>query len=201
ISCAWYSYMTPRFAEEKRKSWIVTFLSSAVMSLGSLPFLWDFVVSGGETAAVHHRPWISQAMCGSFQGFLFSDLIMGSIDYPRQLSPVIGWGHHIIYAILMPYITFRGWAHVFCLCLAMEIPTCFLASSFLWPRLRNDIVYAFIFFTTRIALHASLLIETLLPRGRNETVGGSFAPACLLACAFVMHTSWFVSSVKGIIRR
>lgn len=171
------------------------------MSLGSLPFLWDFMSSGGDILAVRHRVLLARAVCGAFQGFLLSDIVSGVIHYPEQLSIVTGWLHHIAYASLVTYITTRGWAHIFCVCLSMEIPTCMLASSFIWPKLRNDVIHAVVFFSSRIALHAVLLVESIVIRGRYGAVGGSYVPACLLTLTLVLHASWFVSSVKGIARR
>lgn len=193
--------MAPHFDNKKQKSWIITFLSSSIMSISSLPFLWDFLSSGGDVLGICHRSQLAHAICASFQGFLLSDLITGISNYPQQLSPLLGWAHHIAYALMLPYITSRGWAHIFCVCLSMEIPTCVIATSFLWPRLRHDIFCALVFFSTRIILHLALLIESIQPRGRIEAANGSFMPACMLAIAFMMHVSWFYSSVKGIIRR
>ena len=201
FSCICYSLMSPQFTSVKQKSWIVTFLASAAMSTCSLPFLRDFLSEQGDILAVRHRTLLAKAMCGSFQGFLLSDLVIGTAEYPRQLSPVLGWAHHIIYALILPFITTRGWSHVFSLCLSMEIPTCLLSASFLWPKLRNDALYVVLFFWTRIALHAALLLESVLPRGRHGAMGGSFTPACLFLAAFIMHAQWFLSSAKGAIRR
>ncbi|OCB86829.1 hypothetical protein A7U60_g6002 [Sanghuangporus baumii] len=201
FSCLCYSFMAPRFTSVKQKSWIVTFISSAAMSACSFPFLQDFLSQRGDLLAVRHRTLLARAVCGSFQGFLLSDLAIGNIEYPHHLSPILGWTHHIIYAFILPFVTVRGWSHVFSLCLSMEIPTCLLASSFLWPKLRNDALYVALFFWTRIALHATLLLESILPRGRNGAMGGSFVPACLFLATFIMHARWFMSSAKGTIGR
>lgn len=170
-------------------------------SLGSLPFLWDFLESGGDLGAISHRPELADAICGSFQGLLLSDLVTGFSNYPKHLSPVSGWTHHIAYALMLPYLTYRGWAYIFCVCLTMEIPTCILASSFLWPQLRNDVLCAIVFFLTRIVMHIVLLVEMLLPRGRYAVADGSLIPSFILTLAFALHASWFLSNVKGIIRR
>lgn len=201
FSCVCYAFMAPRFPSEKQKSWIVTFLGSAAMSSFSLPYLRDFLSFRGDLLAVRSSPLLSRAICGSFQGFLLSDLVIGSIDYPNQLSPLLGWAHHIIYVFILPFVTIRGWSHIFSLCLSMELPTFLLATSFLWPKLRNDVLYAVVFFWTRIALHTSLLLESILPRVRKGAMGGSFIPALLLLVAFIMHAQWFMSFTRGTIRR
>ena len=196
-----YWAVAPRFGELRQKSWIVTFVASSVMSLCSLPFFQDFIFSGGDILAILRRTQLARATCGSFHGFLLSDLVVGLLSYPQQLSPLLGWTHHLSYMLISQHVASKGWGHVFCACLFMEVPTWLLASSFLWPKLRNDVTRAVVYFLTRIVLHGALLVEAVLPSPRNKIFGGSFTPALLLLIAFVMHVLWFAQSVKGIVRR
>lgn len=197
-TCFWFTHR--HFEDSKQKAWIVTLLSSTVMATGSLPFLWRYLRAHGDVLLVPNFDWLSQTLCAAFQGFLLSDLALGSQFYAQHLTPALGWGHHLAYAVILPYITYRGWARVFALCLAMEIPTCMLAASFLFPKLRNDMLFALLFFATRVVFHISLFVAYVKPRGRTGGVDGSYIPALLLATALLMHLSWFINSVFGILR-
>lgn len=198
-TCFWFTHQ--HFEDSKQKAWIVTLLSSTVMATGSLPFLWYYLRSHADVLLVPNLDWLSQTLCAAFQGFLLSDLALGSQHYAQHLTPALGWGHHLAYAVILPYITYRGWAHVFALCLAMEIPTCVLAASFLFPKMRNDMLFAMLFFATRVVFHISLFVAYVKPRGRTGAVDGSYIPAVLLATALLLHLSWFINSVCGILRR
>lgn len=185
----------------KQRSWIVTLLSSSTMSLGSLPFLWDFCSSGGLIRPVPSTDTFAEIVCGAFQGFLLADLILGSLYYRSQISLLFGWVHHISYAVILPYVSRRGWAPIFALCLAMEIPTCHLSVSFIWPRWRNDRVNTAVFFLFRIALHTALLLRFSTPTHAAALVQGSSMPAFLLTLAFALHLSAFVKNTRSIMRK
>lgn len=201
ISHRVYNYFSSVILEHKRRAWIIASVTSILMSLCSLPYVIDFLYVGLEVSAVQRRPLLSMVICGSFQGFLLSDLIIGSREYPQYLFTVSGWAHHLLYSLMMPYIVYRGWAHFFCICLIMELPTFLLSISYLYPKLRHDILTATVFFLTRILLHLLLIFLSVSPKSRDEVVDGSYIPAFLLTSAFLMHASWFFSSVKGIKRR
>ena len=201
ISHRVYTYLSDFILEHKRRAWIITSVSSILMSLCSLPYITEFLYMGLEVSAIRRRPLLSTMICGSFQGFLLSDLIIGSREYPQFLGAISGWAHHLLYSLIMPYVVYRGWAHFFCICLVMELPTSLLSISHLYPKLRHDILTATVFFFTRILLHLLLIFLSVSPKSRDKVVGGSYIPAFLLISAFLMHALWFFSSVKGIRRR
>ena len=201
IACVFFTCLSPSFPDTKRKSWIITLLSSTITSLGSLPFISDFLLSNGHLQAIKHHTTLSNSICGAFQGLLLADLAVGMRAYPDRLSPTSGWAHHIAYSLMLPYVAQRGWAHIFCACLAMEIPTCAIALSFLYPRARHDVLCAALFFALRIVLHVSLLAAALAPTQKAAALDGSWLPATLLVLALAMHVNWFQSNVRGIIKR
>lgn len=129
------------------------------------------------------------------------DLTVGSLYYPDHINIATGWGHHIVYMILVEFIVQREWSHIFVLAGVMELPTFLLAISTLYPKLRNDIVFATTFLATRIIFHIGLLASYIPKSTRLAAVGGSFLPAILFALAFPMHVMWFIGCIKGFIRR
>lgn len=193
---------SPYFAPTKQTSWILTAISSATMSLASLPFLWDFLANGGSVQHVRtslpvFAVWVNRF----FQAYLAADLLVGSINYRSRISVLEGWVHHSLYLFIVELCIRRSWAHIFCLCGAMEIPTFVLGISILYPQLRNNAVFAVTFFMTRISLHIYLTIAYLFADNRAHATGGSFVPAMLLTGILPLHVMWFVGCIKGFIKR
>jgi len=189
-------YTTP-----KQLSWILTTVASATMTLVSIPFVWDYVSSGGDVKSVRTLSSLTYATTRMFQAYLVSDLIMGSIYYRNQLMLLTGWFHHILYVFIVQICIKRAWTQIFCLCALMELPTFLLAISCLYPRLRSNVAFAVTFFLTRILLHLIWCISYLIPSNRTHTTGGSILPSVMLAGVFPLHAIWFKGCVKGFIKR
>ncbi|KIJ95923.1 hypothetical protein K443DRAFT_108043 [Laccaria amethystina LaAM-08-1] len=200
LSASYYS-LAPRYGTPKKTSWILTTVSSAVMTIASLPFLYDYFSYGGSVKHVRTLPMLSIAATRFFQAYLAVDLVLGSVHYPSHVHLVTGWIHHAMYIIIVELTIKRSWSHIFCLCAAMEIPTFILGFTNLYPQLRNNVFFAVSFFLTRILFHIILGVSYLLPHNRHDTTGGSFLPACLLAIIFPMHAMWFHGCIKGFQRR
>lgn len=58
-----------RYSTAKQQSWIITTMASGIMSLASLPFLWDFL-RGGSVRDVRTWPSFAILMNRFFQGYL-----------------------------------------------------------------------------------------------------------------------------------
>lgn len=54
----------------RKRSWIITGASSALMTLGSLPFVWDFVRGGMDVAKVGRREELAQGLTAFFLAYL-----------------------------------------------------------------------------------------------------------------------------------
>ena len=63
----------------RRRSWILTGAASFVVTLSSLPFLFDFVTSGFDVARVGRRERLSEAVIGSFLAYLACDCALGIV--------------------------------------------------------------------------------------------------------------------------
>ncbi|RDB16601.1 hypothetical protein Hypma_002800 [Hypsizygus marmoreus] len=188
-------------ATTRQTSWILTTITSGIMSLASLPFLWDYISKGGSVKYIRTLPAFAVAMNRFFQAYLAADLTIGSIYYRSSISLLEGWVHHAIYILVVELAIRQSWAHIFCLCASMEIPTFVLGISTLYPRLRNNILFATSFFMTRICLHIILGISYFFTENRVHATGGSIIPALLLTLILPLHVMWFVGCVKGFIRR
>ncbi|KAJ6449493.1 hypothetical protein C8R47DRAFT_1296955 [Mycena vitilis] len=200
-SAIWlYHALQTVYTAERQRAWIITGISSAVMALGSIPFVMDLALSYGDLRALRPRFQHATLICRTFQGFLLADLIVGYKHYRASITVCWGWIHHSVYIVLLNYTIHRQWAHIFCLCACMELPTLHLSLSFLHPRLRHDWLFCGSLLATRIILHLFLLHAFCSPRGMAAT-HGSRLPALGLALAFPGHAMWFMQSIRGTIRR
>ena len=62
--------LAPRYPTAKQSAWILTTISSAVMTLASIPFLYDYFSNGGSVKYVRIIPNLSVTVCRFFQSFL-----------------------------------------------------------------------------------------------------------------------------------
>jgi len=65
-----YHVLAPRFQTVKQTSWILTTISSAVMTMASLPFVWDYFVGGWSVKNVRMLPTFSVTAVRFFQAHL-----------------------------------------------------------------------------------------------------------------------------------
>jgi hypothetical protein len=74
LSClalaTFYHVLAPIFPNVKQSSWILTTLTSAVMSIVSMPFLWDYFVGGWSVKSVRTLPILSVTAVRFFQAHL-----------------------------------------------------------------------------------------------------------------------------------
>ncbi|KAJ7670062.1 hypothetical protein DFH06DRAFT_1372759, partial [Mycena polygramma] len=159
--CAAYPALAPHLPTERQRAWVLTTLASAFMTLASLPFVADYFLHGG-VAGVQARAGLAGAVNRFFQAYLVADMLLGALCYRAQINFLTGWVHHVVYVGITELAIRRGWAHVFCLCAVMELPTFLLGLSTLLPRLRSNVLFALAFFATRIVFHVVLLVECAL---------------------------------------
>ncbi|KAJ7932688.1 hypothetical protein B0H13DRAFT_767436 [Mycena leptocephala] len=195
-----YHALQRKYTAQRQRAWIITALSSAVMTICSVPFLLDLALSRGDVSALRPRSQHAALVCRAFQGFLLGDLFVGWRYYRSSITICWGWIHHSAYIVLLYYLVQRQWAHIFCVCAVMELPTLQLSLSFLHPRFRHDWLFCASFLATRIFFHLFLLHAFCSPLGLSA-VQGSYLPAIFLALALPGHAMWFLQSVRGAIRR
>lgn len=79
---AMYYMLAPRFPTKKQKSWLITTIASALMTIASIPFVWDYIRSWGSVTSLRSLPVsciLSHAY--SFLIFLYQDLELRSLSY------------------------------------------------------------------------------------------------------------------------
>jgi hypothetical protein len=70
--CAIYHLLAPLFTTPKQLSWILTTVASAIMTLVSIPFMWDYVLSGGDVKRVRTLSTLTYTTTRFFQAYLVS---------------------------------------------------------------------------------------------------------------------------------
>jgi len=195
-----FHVIAPVCSTAKQVSWILTTISSAVMSLASLPFVWAYFAGGGNVKNIKVLPHFAVVVVRFFQAYLAADLTLGSIYYRSRISLLGGWIHHSMYVFVIELVVRGSWSHIFCLAGSMEIPTLIFAIATFFPHLRSDILFAVAFFTTRILFHLVLFVSYISEENRMQATGGSFIPAIILAMVFPLHALWFVGAIKSFIR-
>ncbi|KAI5476398.1 hypothetical protein MNV49_007776 [Pseudohyphozyma bogoriensis] len=199
-----------RLRRVKARSWLLTGFASLVLSVGSMPFLWDFASQGFDVAKVQRRELLASGIGAFFVAYLVLDLAIGMMYYKSQVSFLTGYFHHTAYTFLLLYLLHLNIPHVFCLAAVMEVPTLILAVSMLFPQTRSDMLFTSVFFITRIAFHSVLLTLFITPHGYLYGTStytpsglpiGSYVPFLALSAAAPLHITWFSSSVRGMLKR
>jgi hypothetical protein len=72
VFCAIYHLLAPMYTTPKQLSWILTTVVSATMTLVSIPFVWDYVSSGGDVKSVRTLSSLTYATTRMFQAYLVS---------------------------------------------------------------------------------------------------------------------------------
>ncbi|KAJ3874155.1 hypothetical protein F5051DRAFT_379902 [Lentinula edodes] len=193
------------FTSSKQVAWIITTTASFVMTIASLPFVWDYFAGRGDVKRVGAFPELAAPANRVFRAYLLADLSLGARYYRSQLNLFTGWSHHVIYLGIVEYAIRQKWAHIFCLAACMEFSTLVLGLATLFPRLPSNIFFAVSFLLTRIFFHTVLCITyisfRIIDLWRSVAPIGSIAPAVLFICVFPMHASWFSGCLKGFKKR
>ncbi|KAJ3103223.1 hypothetical protein HDU97_010287 [Phlyctochytrium planicorne] len=153
------TFLFPKtFNTPKQKAWILTAFSSLVMTVASFPYLWDFFTTeyGLDSAACMGWEKWSHAICAFFVSYCLGDLIVGHVMYRSEMNPWSGYFHHTLYTFMVSNLTQLHLGPAFILFGILELPTLLMAMGSIHKPLRNDLLFGFTFFTTRLAFHAYL---------------------------------------------
>ena len=169
----------------RQRAWILTFLSSSIMTLGSLPSLCTFIFH-------HHLSFsspmesllIDRYLCVFFVAYLITDLIIGRSSYPDQITLITGWIHHSAYTFLLIHLIHQGLTTPFCVMTILELPTFVLSLGHLNTSWRRDMWFGATFFLTRILYHAVMIHRFYW----TFPYGGWWM---VLVAAMPMHLHWF----------
>ncbi|KAF9912322.1 hypothetical protein BX616_010349 [Lobosporangium transversale] len=139
--------------------------------------------------------WPSSVLCGYFIGYCIADLLLGNIHY-RMYVDAMGWTHHITYCLLVYRLAIQNNLSQFLICGGvLEVPSIFLASGMMFPRLRSDFWFPLTFVLFRIFFVGFIWHECAFnyptpPRG-----------AAIYFVALIIHCFWLSKYIRGRSRR
>ncbi|KAL2918129.1 hypothetical protein HK105_202056 [Polyrhizophydium stewartii] len=184
------------FTTSAQTSWILTTMSSIVMTTASLPFVVDYFAHDTDLSAMPllNSPW-AVAVSMYFISYLVCDLAIGYVYYKDQIDMVTGWLHHLIYPIVLLAVVLFQIPGAFMVAAFMELPTIILALGHMKRSFRSEYLFGFSFFVTRIVFH-------LYFAWRTFTVWWSVFPAVMILAlgTFPLHIYWFGCWVRRQIR-
>ncbi|KAL1918659.1 uncharacterized protein VTP21DRAFT_2681 [Calcarisporiella thermophila] len=186
-------YLARPFIPSKQQAWILTLISSLVMSIGSLPFLYALIAARLDVTHLPADSPFARGLVAFFESYLALDLILGCIHYRTAITLVTGWFHHLSYGCVLLWVLHNAHSPLFCLMTILEMPTILLAVGHLDKRLRNDTLFAALFFVTRIVFHLCMThaFYSSLPVRAVWKISAFFFP---------LHIHWFYKIVKLQIR-
>ncbi|CEH12698.1 TRAM/LAG1/CLN8 homology domain [Ceraceosorus bombacis] len=186
----------------KKRAWILTTFNGLVMTLASLPFLFDLLLSGFDFHAVKHRRWLEEPASAFFVAYLLSDLGLGSIFYRKLINFSSGWAHHTAYTLLFAYWVHRGWALYAVMACVFELPTFIMGLASLVPQTRSNNAFTITFFITRVFFHFGLLCASVTAHGRaTPGIDGSWGVANSIIATYPMHLWWGYKCIMSVRRR
>ncbi|KAI9499177.1 hypothetical protein BDB00DRAFT_866664 [Zychaea mexicana] len=169
---------------EKQISWLLTFASSFVCTLISIPCFFTFWLSGWDIRMLGiEATWHTASVC-FFISYLILDLSLGSIYYRRRITFLTGWFHHTLYIVFLLWFLRMRTASFFCTAAILELPTLILAAGSLSKVWRCDFLFATSFFFLRLVLHAWMIAQLRL----HHRVESLWIVAVVV---YPLHLYWF----------
>ena len=184
---------------DRRTSWVITLLSSLVMSFVGLYFAFRLYLTDGSILmpnfadAVNSDDTIlANAICLFFLAYCLVDVVFCLLHYGDNVS--IGFQHHTMYAVLLVYLLRSGQSILFAVGALEELPTlvlaCYEVAGDPRPRLATGlaIFFARVTYHLFITYKASELLNTPL----------FFFSAYLLVHHIAWFRSWFIRRVEAV---
>ncbi|KDN52299.1 hypothetical protein K437DRAFT_261410 [Tilletiaria anomala UBC 951] len=189
--------------KHKARSWILTTIAGFVMSVASLPYLYDLCAYAFDFTRVKPRLQVlADPLACFFMAYLTSDLVLGSIYYRKFINIASGWVHHTAYTGLFLYILHKRWTYIAGAGAIFELPTFIMGMASMFPRLRSNRGFTISFFLTRVFFHAGLICMLATAKGRSAPfVDGGIGPCLFLALPFPMHLWWGYKAIRSMQRR
>ena len=185
---------------QRRRAWIITFLSSVVMSFAGLYFALRLYTTRGtillpdplENSSETADSVVSKALCLFFLGYCFTDTFFCVLHYPDQVS--IGLRHHTGYAVLLVYLMHSGKSLLFAVGAIEELPTLILSLYELRGETRPRLATGLAIFAMRLSYH--LYVTYKAAELMNTPL--FFFSVYLLLHHIAWFRSWFFKRVEAV---
>ncbi|EGD82643.1 hypothetical protein PTSG_03301 [Salpingoeca rosetta] len=203
---AYYRHATPS-KTARGLSWFLATVAAVVQSsLGAGYALQVLRDPDGAADTVWGDDRVSRLSVTFFGVFLVVDLVLGVLFYRKYVDWLSGWLHHVLYLLLVWTLLEHNATGALMPPFLEEIPTALLGLGNMFPALRQDLLFGFTFFTTRILFHVWYTVYLVsFYLGLRRTLAYQDHPAMLASCvavvaATLMHIVWFSSWCRHLPR-
>lgn len=153
ILTGWYLICRNYVINEKQRAWIITLSASIILSYYGLYTFCEFAYNWFNINHMLSYTLTKEQMFPHhvFMSYLIIDLVIGMIDYRKQINLVTGWVHHIMYLIICWNYQYSKYSSLLLLCYIVEIPTFILGLCKFYPHI--DVlkrIFTIVFFISRI---------------------------------------------------
>ena len=208
--CAYLAYSRGQQGGERRRAWVITLASSAVVSMAGLYFALKMIgadqyLDGLARDARHPHgaslfsdsdAKLARTLTLFFLAYLGVDSVCAALCYPGEIQ--IAYEHHAGYALLLGYLLLTERETLFALCAVEEIPTLIKAGFEVCGDVRPRLSIGLTIFVFRISWH---LYATYV------AIAHANAPLYFLSIGLLLqHIAWFrawffsrVSTVRALI--
>merc|ERR1712188_312057 len=129
--------------------------------------------------------------------YLCCELVVGSIEYRKYVTFVMGYIHHVVYLLLCLHLLAKNRTNVMAMMLLEELPTLILAAGRLGKYFQSDFAFAASFIVTRVCFHLYVQYNMYLLR-HDEEMGKYWH---VLGMGFVLNAYWLLAWGKSVQRR
>ncbi|RIA88432.1 hypothetical protein C1645_877404 [Glomus cerebriforme] len=191
----YFFFSRNNFLKNKRqKAWILTFITSIIMTLGSIPFLYQLIFNANwNVNDLPNESNLSIILVGFFMTYCIIDILLGKFFYENEISNVTnmkGYLHHLVYLVVSSFVIYKQRTEIFCLMSIFEVSTLVLATEKINDKsFKQDILYAATFVSTRLLFHA-IMIYLYFNYHQSKSTW------LILSFLYPLHCYWFYRFVK-----
>ncbi|KAK4521065.1 uncharacterized protein ATC70_004055 [Mucor velutinosus] len=180
-------YQTRR--REKQTSWFLTLASSLVCTIVSIPFVIQFFWADLDMELLGTDSRFHTGFVCFFISYLILDLVLGSIYYPKRISWMTGWVHHLFYIFTLSWFLRLQISSLFTVTSILELPTLILAAGSMVHEWRSDLLFGSTFFVLRLVAHAWMMVALK----RHHRIHFMWIVALVI---YPLHMYWFYGIVQ-----
>ncbi|ORX61382.1 hypothetical protein DM01DRAFT_1395118 [Hesseltinella vesiculosa] len=169
---------------EKEISWLLTFASSVVCTVVSIPYYIRFWRSGWDMQLLGVDATVHTSLACFFMTYLVLDLVLGCRYYRQKITIATGWIHHTIYIVILFWLMRCRSTSFFTVNAILELPTVILAVGSMRASWRSDFLFASTFLALRLVYHAWMIVAVK----QYHRLESLWTVAVLV---FPLHVYWF----------
>jgi hypothetical protein len=146
---------------DRQRSYILSIPNALLVFLISLYFIQKFINNGCNLDIYKNNinqteDTLIKLTVLYLTSYFIADSIIGYNNYHTQMNNIAGYPHHIFYIIINIFVLKTKMHHLYILYMIAELPTIVMGLGSYSKKYRNDSLFGFSFFLTRICSHLFL---------------------------------------------